>query len=379
MTYRHQDLWTLCFLFVMAFQATHAQAPVSLEVHQTPIGQSVTVLTIDPKQTRVIAIHANQQILGRAPLSQMAKQYGALAGINGGFFRLSQTNNGFPAGILKIQSQWYGIAYRNRGALAWNASDGIPLFDRIRTKTRLQLDHQILTVQGLNLAFGSKPHLLYSDAFGSQEIPIPPKSTAFLFTGQKIQGVFKPSLEEKKGMDLPAGPFTLKVPANHFLYLTDQFIADPDHFLGKSAHLQIDILPEFDPQAAETWSKKTFIVGGSPLLIKNKQLIRDFQTEKLTSDFVYGPHARSAIGVLANGDWVFVVADQNLLNKDPGMTIPELGRFMKQLGCVCALNLDGGISSTLYFNGSLVNSPLIERAIGDAILVLPLANNSENQ
>jgi exopolysaccharide biosynthesis protein len=119
------------------------------------------------------------------------------------------------------------------------------------------------------------------------------------------------------------------------------------------------------------WEKFEFIVGGAPLLIKNYQIVRDYDIERLTNDFVKQLHARSAIGLLEDGHWLLVVADQNLWNKDIGMTVPELARFMKTLGCKHAINLDGGISSGLYFNDRLINQPWFEREIGDAILVLP--------
>ena len=67
------------------------------------------------------------------------------------------------------------------------------------------------------------------------------------------------------------------------------------------------------------------------------------------------------------------------------MTIEELSLFMESLGCTSALNLDGGGSTTLFYNSVIVNHPAGEeeqeqqkvRRVSDAILVLPLPHPKE--
>ncbi|MEE8586404.1 MAG: phosphodiester glycosidase family protein [Acidobacteriota bacterium] len=58
------------------------------------------------------------------------------------------------------------------------------------------------------------------------------------------------------------------------------------------------------------------------------------------------------------------------------MTLGELARFMRSLGCSQALNLDGGGSSTFYFEGQVRNSPSDfgkERPVSDAIVFIQKA------
>jgi len=55
------------------------------------------------------------------------------------------------------------------------------------------------------------------------------------------------------------------------------------------------------------------------------------------------------------------------------MNLRELSELMLSLGCVDALNLDGGGSSTVYYQGKVVNSPsdpAKDRPVSDAIVVL---------
>ena len=65
---------------------------------------------------------------------------------------------------------------------------------------------------------------------------------------------------------------------------------------------------------------------------------------------------RSALGYIAPGHYVFVVADGRS-GKNRGLTIEALSQLMKDLGCQTAYNLDGGQSAILWFNGEVINAP----------------------
>ncbi len=64
------------------------------------------------------------------------------------------------------------------------------------------------------------------------------------------------------------------------------------------------------------------------------------------------PNARTAVGIKANGDLVWIMVAQKSENpRNSGMSLPDLAKFMTQLGVVQALNLDGGSSSSFYYQG----------------------------
>jgi exopolysaccharide biosynthesis protein len=54
-----------------------------------------------------------------------------------------------------------------------------------------------------------------------------------------------------------------------------------------------------------------------------------------------------------------------------GMTLDELSAYLVELGCTDAMNLDGGGSATLWFNGLIRNRPCDghERAIANCLVV----------
>lgn len=83
---------------------------------------------------------------------------------------------------------------------------------------------------------------------------------------------------------------------------------------------------------------------------------------------------RTAIGEIAPLHYVMVVADGRT-QASTGLSLYELAEFMQGLGVTAAYNLDGGGSSTLYFNGKVVNNPttsgktISERKVSDIVYI----------
>ena len=83
---------------------------------------------------------------------------------------------------------------------------------------------------------------------------------------------------------------------------------------------------------------------------------------------------RTAIGIVDKLHYVFVVSDGRT-SESKGLTLYELATFMSGLGVTTAYNLDGGGSSTMYFNGEVVNNPttngkfIEERSVSDIVYI----------
>ena len=82
-----------------------------------------------------------------------------------------------------------------------------------------------------------------------------------------------------------------------------------------------------------------YAVGGGDLLVENGKPLTEFTLESAKR-----PAARTAIGVKSNGEVVCYTADKS--SGSGGLTLTELAQRMVELGCVSALNLDGGGSTT---------------------------------
>lgn len=82
---------------------------------------------------------------------------------------------------------------------------------------------------------------------------------------------------------------------------------------------------------------------------------------------------RTAIGIIDANHFVFVVSDGRT-SESEGLSLYELATFMQSLGVKTAYNLDGGGSSTMYFNDSVVNNPttggsIKERGVSDIVYI----------
>lgn len=83
---------------------------------------------------------------------------------------------------------------------------------------------------------------------------------------------------------------------------------------------------------------------------------------------------RTAIGIIDDLHYVFVVSDGRT-SESEGLSLSELAGFMQGLGVSTAYNLDGGGSSTMYFNGEIVNNPTTsgksvkERSVSDIVYI----------
>ena len=82
---------------------------------------------------------------------------------------------------------------------------------------------------------------------------------------------------------------------------------------------------------------------------------------------------RTAIGIIDDCHYVLVVSDGRT-DESAGLSLYELAQFMDSLGAETAYNLDGGGSSTMYFNGKVVNNPttggsIKERSVSDIVYI----------
>ena len=83
---------------------------------------------------------------------------------------------------------------------------------------------------------------------------------------------------------------------------------------------------------------------------------------------------RTAIGMVEAGHYVFVVSDGRT-DESEVLSLAELASVMADAGCTVAYNLDGGGSTTMYFNGELVNKPttngnkISERSVSDIVYI----------
>ena len=83
---------------------------------------------------------------------------------------------------------------------------------------------------------------------------------------------------------------------------------------------------------------------------------------------------RTAIAVIDELHYLFVVSDGRT-SKSQGLSLYELASYLQTKGAQTAYNLDGGGSSTMVFNGEVVNNPtsggerIKERSVSDIVYI----------
>jgi exopolysaccharide biosynthesis protein len=124
--------------------------------------------------------------------------------------------------------------------------------------------------------------------------------------------------------------------------------------------------------AAGVWNTLSF----GPAILSGGEVVAGIENVEVDTNVgnhsIQGDQPRTAIGVIGTNHLVFVVVDGRSSGYSKGVTLPELAQIMKGLGATTAYNLDGGGSSTMYFNGALVNNPLgkgQERGTSDILYI----------
>lgn len=123
--------------------------------------------------------------------------------------------------------------------------------------------------------------------------------------------------------------------------------------------------------AAGVWNTLSF----GPAIVEDSAAVEGIQNIEVDTNVgnhsIQGEQPRTAVGLIDDNHYVFVVVDGRQQGYSRGVTLPELADIMVGLGATTAYNIDGGGSSTMYFDGELVNQPSNggERGTSDILYV----------
>lgn len=275
---------------------------------------------------------ASSTLASRNKISKIADRENALVAINGGYFK---PETGVPLGTLMINGKMYTGPIYERVAMGF--------FDNGYEMSRIQLNAKIKTnIGGLAIDNVNQPRMLsthtivYTPDWGSYS----PQSPKY-----GIQLV----IEDSKLIKTSYSP--CEIPKNGYIIIGPENKLKP--FLNaKKFNLDIKISPN--------WNGVNHIISGGPYLVKDGEVYVDMTDEKLTA--IGGRNPRTAIGYTKDNHIIMLTADGRE-GASIGLTVNELARLMKQLGCINAMNLDGGGSTIMYVNGKVVNKPAVQGGI----------------
>lgn len=119
------------------------------------------------------------------------------------------------------------------------------------------------------------------------------------------------------------------------------------------------------------WNTLSF----GPAIVDGGEIVDGIESVEVDTNVgnhsIQGEQPRTAVGVIDDNHLVFVVVDGRSPGYSAGVTLTGLAEIMQSLGATTAYNLDGGGSSTMYFNGEVVNTPSNggERGTSDILYV----------
>jgi Phosphodiester glycosidase len=299
----------------------------------------VVSLEINPRtaglKLRPISTETNS-MMGTAPLLQMAQQYLAYSAINAGFFN---RNNRLPLGAIRRDGQWFSGPILNRGAIAWNDS-GQFYFGRLSLQENLvTTNNQRLPILFLNTALAQSGIARYTPTWGQTYTPLTDNEIVLIVQRNQIINQIAGLKANQTPVPIPQDGYLLTLRGTAINNAT----ALP---IGTNIRIESASLPgEFNrfPQ----------VIGAGPLLVQNQQVVLDARAEGFSNAFIAERAVRSAVCNTATGNLMIVAVHNRAAGAGP--TLAEHAVLMQQIGCVNALNLDGGSSTSLYLGGQLID------------------------
>jgi hypothetical protein len=309
---------------------------------------------------RLAPVLSNESIVLRETVSSMEKRLSGQAtsiGVNGDYFASA---DGRPSGIFLRDGILAAPPNPSRSS-AGVTLDGLLDVRRVSFRGTWSGTGRVRTLNFLNKAPGPNGISLFTPDWGAST---PRVSGAFV----ALLDAFPPatpntdlvapvtSTASGASVRIPQGTAALVARGNAATNLRAE--AQP----GSVVTVRLGLEPD--------WSLVFDAIGGGPELVRDGVPVYRANEAFTTSQLApRGP--RTAVGQRADGGIVFVTTDGRQPGFSVGMTSFELARALVRFGAVRGMGLDGGGSSTLAFEGTVLNSPSDgrERAVSTALML----------
>ncbi|HEX3290147.1 MAG TPA: phosphodiester glycosidase family protein [Gaiella sp.] len=330
-----------------------SRGPVAINVLRGPKPGGLTTLA---------PVLSNDTVVGRETLTSMQKRLrptATAAGINGDYFTLA---TGRPSGVLVRDAQL--ISQPNGGrSSAGIRSDGTLDVRRVAFAGTWRASVTARTLGALNTAPAANGAALYTDSYGPSTPPLAGSAAVVLFPFPAATpeiGLSAPIVEARAdggAVAIPAGGAVLVARGTAAAALRAE--APP----GGTMAVTLGLRP--------SWPNIVGAIGGGPQIVRSGAPI--FRAGEVFTTKQLGPRApRTAVGQLRDGRIVLVAVDGRQPGYSIGLTNFELAQALVRLGAVTGMALDSGGSTTMAFDGTLLNRPSdgTERRISTALMFL---------
>jgi hypothetical protein len=333
-------------------------------VQFTPHGPVAIHIVRAPRPTGLYALRptlSNETIQGVERVTSMQKRLSAgatMVGVNGDFY----ADSGRPSGVLMrdgvVESPPYGdrssTGVTPEGALDVRRVEFFGTWRGIGQRRTLNDLNQAPSTNGVSL-FTPSYGPATPPASGVTEVvvaPFPPTAANQDLSGSVVQ------VTAGGGTPIPRDGAVLAARGTAGQRLLE------DAPVGTFLTVRLIFRPE--------WTGVANAVGGGPVLVRGGGPVFRAQ-EAFTSSQLAPRNPRTGVGQLSDGRVLMVVTDGRRPGYSVGMTNFELAQTMVRLGAVTGSAFDGGGSSSLAFDGQLLNRPSDrggERPVSNALQLM---------
>lgn len=333
------------------------------ETRWTPAGPLVVHVVTGPRPGGLFAFKpllAHNRVTGRETVSAMQRRLSPRAttvGVNGDFFgSLIQA----PSGLFVQASAVATTPQMGRSSLGI-ATSGVLRVRRIRHSTSLSVaGYRALSLTSVNKRLVDPGIALFTPRWGAAT---PAVDTALdvvltgvpkIFPDRDLPGTVV-SVRRGGGTSLSAGRVVLQARGRSWIRALGRR-AIP----GRAVSIRVDL--------HNWWSDVEAALGGGPLLVRDGVPVFS-TTEWFTPYQLDQRNPRTAVGQLADGRIILVAVDGRS-RRSVGLYNWEMAALMARLGAVTAMGFDGGGSTTIAFDGNVLNRPSdgVERRVADGLM-----------
>ena len=304
------------------------------------ITADIVTVNLNNSKVSVKSALVNNTIGSTSPFSKIVSQSGAKAVINSNFFQAYESfkipighvvcNGQFMYGVTGVTS--FGFTCDNKVVVGRPA-----FFYRVAVSgsdTKNWPCYELNSTQQT-----SSNSVVYTPAYGAS-LNIACDGTAVVIENGVITSV---------GSCCSGSNMT--IPSNGYIMWLGNEYTSTDYYHAPEVGDRVLLTPYLFKADEEgfTLDNVVSVVSGAPRLVKDGRIETFLESGFTEARFTTSSTPRTAIGTLSDGKLVLVSVG--------AATIQQMRELMLSLGCVDAVNLDGGASTAMYYNGSYIRSP----------------------
>lgn len=327
-------------------KTTPKEEPVTLTTKSYALASgtvSANVISVNMKDPRVSVKSAltNNKLNAPQSFQSIAAGSGAVAVINANFFESEKTIKD-PIGHLMVNGQF---VYASSGI----SSLGITPTNEMRYG-RPPVFVRIETVDGGAYRWWDAYEVNVLKQFSGQAVLYTPaRGASFQVThpGSALTVVNNVTTS----FQMVSAGQTVSIPANGYVLYSSDTVTNVDYFNQFEAGRTVALRPYLQRADEEGFQLDDIqtVVSGAPRLVKDGVKYTQLDPGFTEARFTTAVTARTAVGTTKDG--------KLLLVNVKAASIEQMRDLMLTLGCVDAINLDGGASAAMYYKGQTLAAP----------------------